>query len=237
MISVVMATYNGSNYLRQQLLSVLDQLGPQDEVIVVDDLSSDKTIEVILSLNESRIFLQCNQENIGPCRSFAKGIDLAGGDYIFLCDQDDAWCDGKVDRVLEALVDHDLIFHNAAICDSDLRAIGQDFFTERGVSPGVLRNIFKNSYVGCCMAFKRSILNDISGGLLSAPMHDSYLGIMAEIKGKRVSFLNEQLILYRRHQGTVTQIDSRKSIAEFPSILLNRVKLLYSLALGWLIRN
>ena len=95
-ISVAMATYNGEKYIYQQLESILNQSMAVDEIIVVDDNSSDKTIEIIEKLNCSRIHIYKNEENLGYIKNFYKAISLTQGKYVFLADQDDIWEKEKV---------------------------------------------------------------------------------------------------------------------------------------------
>src|SRR5450759_5141604 len=91
MISICMASYNGSRYIERQLLSILCQLGEADEVILVDDHSSDATLEVVERLSDKRIKIYRNGSNEGVLRTFERAIGLASGDIIFLSDQDDVW--------------------------------------------------------------------------------------------------------------------------------------------------
>ena len=103
MISVCIATYNGENYIRQQLMSILPQLSEDDEIVVSDDHSSDRTNEVIMSINDPRIHLFTHDATIEPIftidrstYNFANALSHAKGDIIFLCDQDDYWLPEKV---------------------------------------------------------------------------------------------------------------------------------------------
>ncbi|HEX7396891.1 MAG TPA: glycosyltransferase, partial [Propionibacteriaceae bacterium] len=90
-ISVCMATYNGARYLRLQLDSILDQLGPDDELLVQDDGSSDDTPEIIRSYDDPRIQLVANERNLGVIATFERCLARARHDIVFLADQDDEW--------------------------------------------------------------------------------------------------------------------------------------------------
>ena len=98
---------------------------------------------------------------------------------------------------------YDLVLHNAYITDGELNITDYSFFEKRGSKKGVFRNIFKNSYMGCCMAFDRRLLKKIMPMPRNIPMHDQWIGILAEIYGK-VKFLDLPLIYYRVHGGNVT---------------------------------
>ena len=102
-ISVCMATYNGERFLPEQINSILSQMGADDELVVVDDASSDGTVAYLKSLNDPRIQVYCNNSNIGHVQSFSKVIGLAQGKYILMADQDDVWIDGRVAAMCDSL--------------------------------------------------------------------------------------------------------------------------------------
>ena len=104
-ISVCIATYNGENYIESQLISILTELNIKDEVIIVDDCSSDDTIKVIRSISDSRIKLFFNEKNIGHIKSFERAINLSTGSVIFLSDQDDVWISGRVVDMVQKMQD------------------------------------------------------------------------------------------------------------------------------------
>ena len=91
MISVCIATYNGEKYIKEQLLSILPQLGKKDEVIISDDHSTDNTLDIVKGLNDNRIKIVMNNREKGYTSNFENALSYAIGDYIFLSDQDDIW--------------------------------------------------------------------------------------------------------------------------------------------------
>ena len=95
-ISVCMAAYNGENYIEKQISSILCQLKPDDELVIVDDCSKDRTINVIKNFNDSRIKLLKNKFNYGVVATFERALSAAEGNIIFLSDQDDEWIDNKL---------------------------------------------------------------------------------------------------------------------------------------------
>ena len=94
-VSVVMAVFNGSRFLRQQVDSVLAQLEGDDELLVVDDASTDDSVALLRAIGSQRIKIHCNPVNAGVRLTFQRGLQLARHDIIFLCDQDDVWLPGK----------------------------------------------------------------------------------------------------------------------------------------------
>lgn len=211
MISVCMATFNGERFLRQQLESILVQL-PQAldkaEVIVADDGSTDKTLSVIDSLQDGRVHVLPVTEHLGPIYNFERALKAARGDIVFLADQDDLWLPGKVSRCLESLKSCDLVLHDAYMLYEDNSSTwkrGRLFSEIRPYVKGVFRNWLVNSYTGCCMAFNRAALEASLPFPKNLPMHDQWLGLVAE-KYFKVEFLPEPLVDYRQHSGNATHI-------------------------------
>lgn len=204
-ISVAMAAYNGGQYIEEQLQSVLSQIGEDSEVIVSDDGSTDNTRDIVLGIaaEDVRVRLVDGPQK-GLIKNFENALSLCSGDYIFLCDQDDIWHADKVETVLESFENGaDLVLHDAQMVDDEKHMIAASFFAWRGVRTGFAANMIKNSYIGCCMAFRKSILTLALPFPDEIPMHDQWLGLLAEKKG--VVKLEERVLLdYRRHEGTAT---------------------------------
>ena len=150
----------------------------------------------------------------GVAANFVNAIRHCRGDRIFLCDQDDVWLPDKVQRVTEAFdAGATLVLHNAYVTDENLNITAPSFFALRGSRPGLVHNLVKNSYMGCCMAFDRSLLKKIMPMPKAVPMHDQWIGLIGEIYGKP-AFLDVPLLYYRRHEGNVTggQTDTRQKL-------------------------
>src|ERR1700710_1739268 len=121
--SVCMATFNGERYVGRQLESVLDQLSADDEVIVVDDCSTDGTVEAVRRLNDPRIAVHVNDRNRREVYSFSRAISLARHQDIFLSDQDDVWLPGRVALMTQALQTSLLATTNFDWVDQDERPL------------------------------------------------------------------------------------------------------------------
>ena len=158
MISVCMATYNGEKYIKEQLSSILSQLSEKDEIIVSDDSSTDKTVEIIESFQDKRIKILKNNKFRQPNLNFENALKYSKGDIIFLSDQDDVWIENKVEIILNQLKKYDLIVSDAFITNEKLNITNDSLFSEVNSNRGILKNIIKNTYYGCCMAFKRKVL-------------------------------------------------------------------------------
>lgn len=208
-VSVCMATYNGERYVAEQLRSILSQLAPGDEVVVADDASRDHTIAEIEGLNDSRIRIMSNEENVGVLGTFERAIRASSGEILFLSDQDDIWAPKKVARILDAFHSHPdvmLIATDNALIDEAGTLISPSYFAGRGkFRPGLWANLMRNRFGGCTMAFRAELISDI----LPFPhqrgvLHDIWIGVRTSLSGYRSLYINEPLVLNRRHSSTAT---------------------------------
>ncbi|WP_425998096.1 glycosyltransferase family 2 protein [Caulobacter sp. DWR1-3-2b1] len=110
LVSVVIPTYNDSNYIRDTISSITEQTYKNIEIIFIDDCSSDDTVREIISSGDSRIVLIKNDNNSGPAVSRNKGVLAASGDYIAFCDSDDLWHPEKLEKQIYAMEKNDWIF-------------------------------------------------------------------------------------------------------------------------------
>lgn len=199
MISVCLASYNGAPYIAEQISSILAQLSSQDELIVSDDDSSDGTTDIIRQFNDSRVKLLP-----GPCQgliaNFQNALLHARGEVIILSDQDDVWLPGRLASVVPHLQHHDLVVCDCKVVDSGLNLISPSFYSLRESGAGLIKNLISNSYQGCCMAFQRRVIDLALPFPVNVPMHDWWLGLVAELYG-RVLFLPQAGLLYRRHDA------------------------------------
>lgn len=225
-ISVCMATYNGQFHLQRQLESILKQLKDTDEVIISDDNSTDNTKQVIDAFNDGRIRFFINKGQNGPVGNFQNAIKQADGDYIFLADQDDVWLPHKVEVTIELLSRYDLVLSNCTVVDYSLNVIHHSFFEIRNSQEGFFRNLLRNSYMGCCMAFRRQVLSYSIPFPQKIYMHDWWIGLITELKG-RVYFCDDPLILYVRH-GTNASPTGENSYP-FGKQLKNRVNMIMAI--------
>ena len=221
MISVCMATYNGEKYIKEQIETILVNLSEGDELIVSDDGSTDGTRDIVqqYSKSDARIRLVDGPRR-GVIANFENAICHAKGDFIYLADQDDLWDAKKVEKVQACFEKRTcmLVIHDADIIDGEGKCVEASFFQRRGSKPGVLKNIIKNSYIGCCMAFRREVLERVLPIPKNIEMHDQWIGVLAETMGEAV-FLDEVLFHYRRHGDNVSSFTHYP----VPKMIRNRV--------------
>ena len=202
MISVLLAAYCGEKYIAEQIASILPQLRKPDELLVSDDSPEGHTAarDIVRSFDDERIrYIQ------GPRQGVIKNVEFllvqAKGDILVLCDQDDVWLPDKLKCARSMLTQCGpaLLAHGAVLTDEALRETGEI----QRPRPGVLRNLLKNSYTGCCMAFTRELLPHILPFPEGIPMHDQWIGLQAERLG-RVEWMAVPYILHRRHGDAQT---------------------------------
>ena len=204
MISVCVATYNGEKFIREQIDSILCQLSSDDEIIVSDDGSTDGTIVIINCIGDKRIRIIEGPRKHSPTFNFENALKEAKGDYIFLADQDDVWKTNKVEVCMKWLQKYECVVSDAEVTDSNLNPLYPSLYAIMQVRQGHIYNtVWKNGYTGCCMAFRRNILEASLPFPKDIPMHDIWIGNVAAYK-YNVKFIPDKLILFRRHKETIS---------------------------------
>jgi glycosyltransferase involved in cell wall biosynthesis len=202
-ISVCLASYNGEKYIAEQIESIITQLGEEDELIISDDSSSDRTLAIIKNFNDPRIRLFGGNSYHNPIFNFENALKHSTGEVIVLSDQDDIWLENKLNtirhtfqknpsKILNIVLDG-LIINEAGITIQD------SIFEWHTSGKGILKNIRHNTYMGCCLAFSRRLLNFALPFPRKIPMHDSWIGLLSEIFGT-VEFIPVKSIKYRKHE-------------------------------------
>lgn len=213
-VSILIATYNGAKYLAEQMDSILAEVALDDEIVVVDDASSDETFEILLryAARSPVVTVIRNDKNVGVKKTFERLLGLSTRDIVFLSDQDDVWIAGRRARMIAALEPEGCVavLTNSLIMTE--QGIGRSFFRE-GVRPNVgsvARNFTRNNFIGCCMAFRREVLAAALPFPATISMHDWWIGSCAIAIGK-VCYLEEPSLLYRRH-GSNQSPNTRRSL-------------------------
>lgn len=220
-----MATYNGGKYLRKQVESILKQLSFADELIVSDDGSKDATLEILESFHDSRIKILKNEGRHGVVPNFENALSKAKGNIIFFSDQDDIWAENKVKVMLNELRNVDLVVHDALIMDGGDKVSAINYYSLRKPHNGYWLNLWKNCFVGSCLAFKREMLPFVFPFPKHILWHDMWIGLVVSKKGK-VKFIDDKLLFYRRH-GDNASATGEKSTFSFWKKLKYRTQMLY----------
>lgn len=200
MVSVCIATYNGQDFIKQQIDSILKQISKDDEIVISDDSSTDSTIDILRSYNDNRIKIYPNQKFHSPTFNFENAIKQANGDYVFLCDQDDIWAEGRVDKVLKALNTYDFVMCGVDIIDAENKVTRKTFLNKDNFSRNFLYRLWRNPYLGCAMAFRKGCLDYLLPFPSNLVLHDVWIGHLCHKLGK-FKFIDEPLHLYRRYDN------------------------------------
>lgn len=226
--SVAVTTYNSASFVKEQLDSVLCELDEGDEVVISADPSHDGTEKILSAYarKDSRIRI-VQGSGRGLIQNFENAVSHCTGDIIFLCDHDDVWLPGKVDKVTAAFADPKVlvVLHDAKVCTGNLDIIAESYMAWHKSKAGYRQNLLRNSFIGCCMAFRREMLQWILPFPPDLPMHDQWIGLLGYRHGK-VAFLQEALLLYRRHGNNM----SSTKHAGFARMLRWRLALLKNLS-------
>ena len=205
-ISVALAAYKGEQYIAEQIGSILGQLGENDELIVSDDFPKGKTravVEAISSKDKRIIYLEGPGK--GVVKNFENALKACSGDVIFLSDQDDVWLPGKVEAVMNEIKNGaKLVLHDASRTDADLQITSPSCFEVHGANASFARNLLKNTFVGCCMAFTKDLLDMTMPFPEGIAMHDWWIALIALKKNQKTVLLKKPFILWRRHGENVT---------------------------------
>ncbi len=211
-ISVCMAACNGGPYVEAQLQSVLSQLKPSDEVVIVDDGSTDDTVRRIEQIRDPKIRLLRHEKNAGVVTTFEDALRSATGDILFLCDDDDIWAPAKVQRFLDVFrsrADVEIVTSRVRMIDENDRPLPDSRINRGGrFLPGFWRNLYMNHYQGSAMAIRASLL----GRVLPFPLHrlflhDAWIGTRNDLLGGKAAFIEEDLLFYRRHARNASRTE------------------------------
>ncbi len=220
-VSIAMAVYNGENFIRKQIESIIAQMEPQDELIISYDKSDDNTLKIIRDY-ESRYTQISVIENkdAGVITNFNNAILSCTGDYIFVADQDDVWDRNKRDVLCKKFeVTHtDLIIHNGVNINVNDEIISGNFFDMYRINRSTISYYLKPRYSGCCMAFSRRLQEYILPIPKNIGAYDHWIGIIGKMNGK-VEFVEDVLVYHRIHDNNVTPRHSQHII----KIMINRL--------------
>lgn len=213
-LSVALCTFNGEKFIEQQINSILNQSIKVDEIVVCDDQSTDKTVEILKKLQSenSAIVIVENEINLRSTKNFEKAISLCTGDFIFLSDQDDVWYVQKVEKTLAVFKENPLaegVFSNANLIDENNAVFTNKtiwdsvFFLEKELKKPL--NFFdiiaKNGNVvtGATLCIKKEVKSFIVP-FSEENLHDEWIATLLALR-ETLFYSKENLISYRIHNS------------------------------------
>ena len=208
-VDILLATYNGEKYLKCQLDSLLNQTYRNIRILINDDCSTDRTVEILKEYEkkDSRVQVNYNEKNIGSIKNFENLLTRVESKYFMLSDQDDYWMPEKVEKSLKKIINDnaDLVFTDLEAVDEDLKTITQSMVRFMGFKKNIDRYndwklvFLRNCVTGCTIISKKELIKKYIPIPDKAPMvHDWWMALMISQNGK-LSFLDEPTIKYRQH--------------------------------------
>ncbi|WP_443945489.1 glycosyltransferase [Pedobacter sp. AW1-32] len=232
LLTILMATYNGAQFLEKQLQSICSQTYTHWELIIRDDGSDDETLHIIehFAQKDKRISrIEYGNLHGTPCRNFSQLFDWAyenQRETILFADQDDIWLPNKLECSLNGLVKNEIIlgtktpilcYSKLSFIDEDDRKIDAEIPLPQTLKLNVL--LHENYAWGCTIIINAAAVQKIKHIPTESVNHDYYVALVCAAFGKNV-LLNENLILYRQHGKNVSgNVDKMSFTARFQRYL------------------
>lgn len=205
-VSVALASYNGKQFIEDQMDSILAQLACDDELVVSDDGSTDGTWELVLQRAEADPRIKSvRNDHPGVVGNFSNALSRCVGDVVFISDQDDVWLPGKRQAMVRALEESgaDLVIHRWERVDRNGTPVEGSFQPGDDFELGFFRNLIASRYSGCCMALDRRALRYVLPLPKAVLNYDRWIGLACEALGS-VSKLDDVLLDHRIHDSNAT---------------------------------
>jgi len=231
-VDILLSTYDGESYLRELLESLLFQSFTDWRLIIRDDGSTDKTVEILNEYSfkylKKIIVIPSFETHLGPKGSFNKLMEASSAPFVMFCDQDDIWLPDKIERSINQMIDLEkrfgpespaLVYMNYSLVDEKGAVIAADAWKYLKIQPEkgeLFRNIIlRNIFIGHTMLMNRSLVQLAVPIPPESIMHDWWLGLVASAFG-RTGHIIEPSVLYRQHQKNLLGL---KKVGLFDSFL------------------
>lgn len=237
-ISVAMCTFNGSQFVGEQIASIVSQDVKPDEIVVADDGSTDDTLDIVkkcLAEHPSislRVLENTSTEQLGVARNFSRAVDACGGGIVFLSDQDDVWLTNRVRDALKLFAAHPaalIVACDAYLIDDRGQYMGSTLFDAVGLSPATTLALSsgnavdlllrRNDLPGMSMAMRKDLV-DGSAHIPAPWMHDYWWATLAALSGGLV-VTRVPLVKYRQHANNVLGAGSHSFGARLRKLVMS----------------
>lgn len=213
-IAILMATYNGETYLREQIDSILGQTYQDWHLYIHDDGSTDNTLNICKEFEakySSQITILDYPKQGGACWNFFSMLERVEAQYYMFSDQDDVWCNKKIESEMEQMYVSEtdkrtpvIVFTDLKVVDSQLHQISESFTRFSCIFPTFLNASFNhlgaaNMITGCTMLFNDAAKTCIQRPFTHATMHDAWIALCVKKVGGVISFISEPFVFYRQH--------------------------------------
>ena len=236
-INILMATYNGRRYLRDQLDSILNQTYSNFRLLISDDASTDSTLKILeeYEAKDRRIEIYRQEKNIGLVANFEFLINKVRSEYFMFSDQDDIWEEDKIEKTFKVMeeTNSDLVYSDLEVVSSRLKQIAPSYWTLKGFENKIKKynnsfnSLYLNNFItGCTMMVKSKWINEF----LPLPkdskyvLHDYWVSLVISQSGK-ISYIDEKLVKYRQHNnnkvGSKTKSEELETLDEIRDMFIN----------------
>lgn len=235
-IDILLATYNGQQYLREQLDSILSQSYSNFRLLISDDLSVDNTREILAEYVEKdkRIIVFNQEKNLGVVKNFEFLLKKVESKYYMFSDQDDIWKENKIEKSIQTLeeTNSDLVYTDLEVVDEKLNVTYESYWKLKGIYNKIKKynnfeSLYLNNFVtGCTMLSKKELIKEV----LPLPntskfvLHDYWIPLILSQKYK-ITYIEEPLIKYRQHKnnkvGSKKKTDELKSFEEIRNLFIS----------------
>lgn len=235
-VDILLATYNGEQYLREQLNSILSQSYSNFRLLISDDLSTDSTREILAEYVEKdkRIIIFNQEKNLGVVKNFEFLLKKVENKYYMFSDQDDIWKENKIEKSIKVLeeTNSDLVYTDLEVVDENLNVTYESYWKLKGIYNKIKKynnfeSLYLNNFVtGCTILSKKEFIKEV----LPLPntskfvLHDYWIPLILSQKHK-ITYIEEPLIKYRQHKnnkvGSKKKTDELKSFEEIRSLFIN----------------
>ena len=234
MVTIIMCTYNGEKYIREQLQSIADNTVTEWNILISDDQSTDNTIQIAREFQKQypdKIQIKVNDTKKGAIINFLSSIYQVGAkmekdDFIMLCDQDDIWNPDKIEKTIGDMNNLIKTYGNempllvctdVTVVDDEMKIIHESF---RKMNNYQIRHLdfahlmMENKVQGCTTMINKSLAMMLDKLPHKATMHDGWLALIASAFG-HIAYTDEQTMKYRQHidnvQGSIAYKDDVKN--------------------------
>ena len=234
-IDILMATYNGEKYLKEQIDSILSQTYNEFNLIISDDASSDNTLEILKEYKnkDKRIKIFKQDKNVGVISNFEFLLKQVENDFFMFADQDDVWEENKIKHSMKKIKedDADLVYTDLKVVDENLNEISGSYWKLRGFENKIYKynnfeSLYLNNYItGCTIICKSKWIKKILPLPKSSKyvIHDYWIPLIISMNGK-ISYISKPLIKYRQHEensiGSKRKSDKINNFDEIRNLFL-----------------
>ena len=233
-VDILLATYNGEKYIREQIDSILNQTYKEFRLLISDDGSNDGTRDILneYKAKDDRIEIFMQEENLGVVKNFEFLLKKVEAKYYMFSDQDDIWKNEKIEKSLNKIEEgFDLVYTDLEVVDENLNVTYESYWKLKGIYKKIKKynnfeSLYLNNFItGCTVISKKELIDSFMPlpNISKFVLHDYWISLVVSQNGK-IAYIEEPLIKYRQHKnnkvGSKKKTDELKSIDEIRSLFI-----------------